>query len=687
MTTKNAKSTSIGRLRALILVALIAGISIFTGVMFTLVQHLSERFGPQVEADLEWRAARGAQELAKTADLGLAVSDAAMVKESFGVYAKSSDVQAIVAVDATGQLVAQHGTFADAATVFAAKPGTLATGPGYIASWAPAVIEGNAVGKIAVVVSTARMTEAETSLHEVKRTTLIAGVVGLVLGCVVVLFFTRSISIRDKQLNDYAHNLERKVEERTAELDARNRGMRLVLDNVAQGFITVDPHGVMASERSAIVGTWFGEPEPGTSFGAMVGRFATEFSARFDMGLDGLRDEVLPFELLMDQMPQRFVAQGKTFDVSYSPLRTGEHLDSMLVIVSDVSTEIERQRTERDQREIVEMFQRITTDRAGFDEFFSEGCELVDALRTPSDTVLEKRVIHTLKGNCAVYGIHSFADLCHAVETELTESDAGLSAAHRARLLEGWAQVTERLAKLRGERKEAVVEISPAELSRVIDKARAGVSSRDLATTLAGWMQEPVSVRFERLGRQATGLGRRLGKPNIDVTIRDRQVRLDSARWIGFWSAMIHAVRNAVDHGIESAAERQAAGKSPTAALSLAAVRQHGRLVITLSDDGRGIDWEALRAKAVRNGLPATTEDDLKTALFTDGVSTREEATELSGRGVGLGALREAVELLGGSVDVRSQPGAGTSFLFSFPDDELALMRPPTLPPTLRKQA
>src|SRR5438477_8412873 len=109
---------SIRQLRTFILIALIAGVAVFTGIMFAQVQTLSERFGPQVAADLEWRALRGAQELSKTADVGLAVSDAAMIKESFDAYVKSSDVQAIVAVDNTGSVVAKHGTIADIAPVF-----------------------------------------------------------------------------------------------------------------------------------------------------------------------------------------------------------------------------------------------------------------------------------------------------------------------------------------------------------------------------------------------------------------------------------------------------------------------------------------------------------------------------------------------------------------------------------------
>ncbi|MEO8553944.1 MAG: ATP-binding protein, partial [Kofleriaceae bacterium] len=100
---------------------------------------------------------------------------------------------------------------------------------------------------------------------------------------------------------------------------------------------------------------------------------------------------------------------------------------------------------------------------------------------------------------------------------------------------------------------------------------------------------------------------------------------------------------------------------------------------ITLADDGRGIDWEAIRAKAEREGLPTATREDLIAALFADGLSTRDQASEVSGRGVGLGALRAAVAALGGTVDVASTPGAGTRFELRFPDPA-AELRPPTQP-------
>ena len=95
--------------------------------------------------------------------------------------------------------------------------------------------------------------------------------------------------------------------------------------------------------------------------------------------------------------------------------------------------------------------------------------------------------------------------------------------------------------------------------------------------------------------------------------------------------------------------------------------------MIRVHDDGRGVDWGRVRSRALDLGLPVETEHDLHEALFADGVSTLEEASEYSGRGVGLGAIREACRLKGGMVRVTSRSGVGTTFEFTFPVETLAV--------------
>jgi HPt (histidine-containing phosphotransfer) domain-containing protein/two-component sensor histidine kinase len=660
------KSFSIRRLRNIILLCLVLALGAYTAVMFSLSRQLSERFGPQVRADLEWRAMRGAQELARSADIGLAVSDRDMVVASFGVYTRSDDVRSIVAVDADGVVVAQHGVAPDQVTaLFEGPSGALRGGEDYLVSWAPAEIEGQKVGKVAIAVSAHRLHQADALLARSSTTVLVGGLAALVLGALVVVFFTRAVETRDAQLSDYTANLEKKVEERTRELDERNRGMRMVLDNVAQGFITTGIDGVMAAERSAVVDRWFGVAPPGLTLSELLREQSPHYATWFELGLEQLRDGLLPTELVLEQMPLRFTAGERTFEVNHTPIGASEQVERLLVIISDVTERLAHERAEREQRELVALFQRISIDRGGVEEFLLEAGNLVASLREATDPVVQSRLVHTLKGNCAIYGLTSYAELAHRVESEMVESGAGLTAEQRHSLVELWREAMGRVAALLGGARSELVEIERGELDAAIARAGAG-GGRDLAAVLSSWTREPVARRFERLARQADALCRRLGRPPLDVKIHSDGVRLDSAGWSSFWAAMVHVIRNAVDHGIEDPDTRVAAGKSEAGALELYARSNDGQLVIGVRDDGRGIDWERVRTRARQLEIPYASESDLVEALFADGLTTRDQAGDLSGRGVGLSALRQIVHELGGAIAVTSRTGGGTLFELTF---------------------
>jgi two-component system chemotaxis sensor kinase CheA len=159
------------------------------------------------------------------------------------------------------------------------------------------------------------------------------------------------------------------------------------------------------------------------------------------------------------------------------------------------------------------------------------------------------------------------------------------------------------------------------------------------------------------------------------VVVEHNDLRLDRQRWRGLWVSLVHVVRNAVDHGF--GALRGDGDPARRRVLTLRTSASEGTLAIEVHDNGAGIDWEALEAKALARGLPARTRTDLVDALFADGVTTRNAATQVSGRGVGLAAVRTACHERGGRVAVQSLPGGGTTFRFELPlraDSETACL-------------
>jgi two-component system sensor histidine kinase and response regulator WspE len=182
----------------------------------------------------------------------------------------------------------------------------------------------------------------------------------------------------------------------------------------------------------------------------------------------------------------------------------------------------------------------------------------------------------------------------------------------------------------------------------------------------------PLSVLFEPYPRVVRDLARELGK-EVDLVVDGEDTRADRAVVEALREPLVHLIRNALDHGLETRVDRVASGKRPKGSLTLRAAREGNRIVLRVEDDGLGLDTPMLRKVAVRRGFldemtaGALTEAQARDLIFLSGFSSREVATHISGRGVGLDAVRSAVQLLGGDVGVESAPGWGTIFEIRVP--------------------
>lgn len=180
----------------------------------------------------------------------------------------------------------------------------------------------------------------------------------------------------------------------------------------------------------------------------------------------------------------------------------------------------------------------------------------------------------------------------------------------------------------------------------------------------------PVSHVFGRFPRLVRDLGLQLGKA-IDLKISGEQAELDKSVIEQLIDPMTHLVRNALDHGIELPADRLSTGKPAKGTLSLHAEHRGGRFVITVKDDGRGINPEMVKRRAVQIGLMDANAPFDDTAMYAmllkPGFSTAQKVSSLSGRGVGLDVVSENVRKLGGSLDIQSQLGKGTTFTINLP--------------------
>ncbi len=182
----------------------------------------------------------------------------------------------------------------------------------------------------------------------------------------------------------------------------------------------------------------------------------------------------------------------------------------------------------------------------------------------------------------------------------------------------------------------------------------------------------PLLRVMENLPRVAREVATRTGK-RIEVTLAGAELELDRSILDRLYDPLVHVVRNAVDHGLETPEARKQAGKSEVGHLRIEATREKDAIRIAVSDDGAGMDLAALRERSVAAGLVhATLADDLPPEeivemAFHPGLSTAASVSDISGRGVGMDAVRSTLESLGGAVWLETRPGAGTSALLRVP--------------------
>ncbi|MEL6543070.1 MAG: chemotaxis protein CheA [Myxococcota bacterium] len=195
---------------------------------------------------------------------------------------------------------------------------------------------------------------------------------------------------------------------------------------------------------------------------------------------------------------------------------------------------------------------------------------------------------------------------------------------------------------------------------------------RDLHGQVLAVRMTPLRTLTDRYPRIVRDLARNLSK-DVDVVVDGDEIELDRAILEALDTPFLHTLRNAVDHGIEPPDERIESGKANPAKLSLSASRDRDTVVVTIADDGRGLDADRLRDVAVERGLMTRTQADALTAreahflICLPGFSTKAEVSDVSGRGVGMDVVRGKIEGLSGTLDIESEPGVGTQFIFRLP--------------------
>lgn len=492
-----------------------------------------------------------------------------------------------------------------------------------------------------------------------------------------------------KRVQDMNEILEAKVKERTA-------AIRDLMDNTGQGFLSFGQDYKVHQEYSKACKMFLGGTIADKD--ALQLLFAEKSESVREM-LNLVFGGTGELHLFEDMLPDEINVKNRTLSIGYRWIvsEDGETKNKMMVILTDVTRQKALEAQLKSDEERNRMIIKIAVDREGFLEFLAE----IENLFQQVFEVLEQqpnqidpnelfRYYHTIKGGSAGYALQQVSTKAHAIESNLEEYRGGtekISPETRGFLTEETKELhqtlKETLDSLKGlllsdedlKSGEKVYKIKDSKIGRFEELVReaAGMVKKDL---LIDWIQtlknEPIMPLFKKYASNAEQLAEKLNK-NIKVELKGENTEIAHEKFQSLFSVLIHLVRNSVDHGLETSDIRQMLGKAEQGTLTLEAIKEEGLLKLYIIDDGGGIDGENLKSIATSKGIiteeeaEKMSEEEAIQLIFAPGFSSKEQVSDISGRGVGMDAVRAAVEDLNGKIYVKTVLDEGSTFELVLP--------------------
>lgn len=502
----------------------------------------------------------------------------------------------------------------------------------------------------------------------------------------------RALQEARAKLEDYSRNLEKMVADRTVALSEANQLLQTILDSLRDGILVFDREGKCLPVFSKVcLKVLEGEPA-GRHISEVLGLSGDDKEA-FASWREAVFQQLLDFDDMIPLAPKAYRhSQNLEIALGYNLMKgTSGDVDGVVVVATDRTREVQALREAASEREHVKQVVQVAKNKEAFRIFVNDARGLLEDMKNGVEADREEiaRRLHTLKGGAATFSLNGLASECHMLEETLKDvrDDVSSLAAFRARLseaaallsqeLEGDVQDLAELLGLKVTRDLATLEFTKVTIDgwmRKLTEAGSPVTLKLAAEIARECREKPLGDTVQHYSGSLIELAERLGKKVLPVVVEGGDTRGPLDPLQPLLSSLVHAFRNSLDHGIELPHEREANGKPAEGKIVVAFGRlsnpRGDRLVIEIRDDGRGIDPEKIRSKLRSKGLNEVAsggDDEVIQAILRDDFSTADTITELSGRGVGLGAVAEEARRLGGTVRVNSVAGQGMSLRIDVP--------------------
>ena len=515
-------------------------------------------------------------------------------------------------------------------------------------------------------------------------------------------------------IEEQNRNLEAKVEERTAELRQKNNDIANMMANMHQGLFTITPGGLVHQEYAAYLEQIFETDRiADRNFADLLFSNTTAGSDAVDQNITAVDAIVGEDEMMYDfnshclltEMTIRMKeGSEKILEMDWDPIigQDSGEVDKLMVTVRDV-TELKALEAEAEEqkKELEIIGEILAVDTRKFAEFLKTSQEFIADCRSIIEETQDKdldvvaklfRNMHTVKGNARTYGLNNVTNVVHEVESTYDslrkEEDMQWDQAQLLRELDEASEIVERYAHMfneklgrGGEATADVVSLDPQRVSSWLDKIKSITSSeldghvKDIVAEAYNMIvtigSKPLSEVLSDVVTSVGSLAEQLGKAQPDITIDDGGIFIEKDAHSMLNNIFMHVFRNAMDHGIEGAEERANKGKLASGSISLTTSLGPDAATLSVRDDGRGIAITKIYEMAVEKGLysadqPRPSAEEIANLIFSSGFSTAEEVTDISGRGVGMDAVKGFLEKEGGKIEVVLDDGDENADFRSF---------------------
>lgn len=493
------------------------------------------------------------------------------------------------------------------------------------------------------------------------------------------------------KIEDYSKNLERKVEERTRELKSANDFIQAMINSLDQGLFVFGPDLMCSSIYTKACEDLFNKIPAGQRFEEVLS-LDEDQKSRTPKWADILFNEKIPFDsaaqlgVLEKEYGESVESDDyKLLKLHYHPMRDEDtsSISNVVVVATDKTEEARAIQETKKKERYVEMIYKILGAKRQFIDFTNE----VDDYLKSLDQVLESPEIqldsamliyHSFTGGFGMYAVDSLMDEVRKCEQTLVDMkksqkiDKELLMKQKADFQNNYFRFKDEIFNTLGFNTN-MVEVDLSVILYLNDLVRK-TDNKELKHIFdERIMKVPVEEYLTPYKNLLPALALKLGKEIAPLAITNGDIRVDPDKFREFFSLLVHLFRNCADHGIEMPSVREEREKSYEGHITVTSqLEDNGRLLkIVVEDDGGGIDPERIRSRLQKNNpdkeLSNESDDEIIYHIFDQDFSTAEQVTTISGRGVGMSAIKDIVERMQGRIKLESQVGKGTKFIFELP--------------------